>query len=540
VTFTKHNEGPNWRRTYFNRECWLLLVGPPLDHWFTEDINAAFSDIGKVLLWEKDLGNKGRILVKVRVTELVEIPKSIRFSEGDAAESESWTFSVEILQESLLGGGPADEDPLPGDGEDPHPLPNLQPLNPQLPQNPLPAVAEQDDLDDVGGWDHWAMGNDAANVAQPMDLDANQNLALNNLLDAVEAEELQMNHLYPAQLLSSDITVSSSEGANSVNNPAAQGSDSAQMEVQQPAGNIGLGAGLQNLIEAYHDDEGDSGSENSMGNMFMLDDINMMNPNEAHLQIGFVRTHFYPVENSVSHCFSQEGMEIWEKYFAPHISSTEESKGNLFHIPVSWFNFITLMLMTPEKFDWAVNFLNSPLWECIKEPIENESIISFFVPDKCVTQLAPSCKLSEISEEEMCMETPAAPMRKRKSKVPLVETEVRRSPRIVELNGGFKSHTNCQDNNCLTCNAAPPQLQNRIVKNLAVSFCKVAEDGIDSKLMKKTKLLGKGKVIAVQKKASIKEKGDKVASSSLGKDKTDIAAEGNSQQSKKKTYTQFK
>jgi hypothetical protein len=155
VSFTKHNEGANWRKTYFNRECWLLLVGPPLDHWFTEDINAAFSGIGKVITWEKDQGNKGRILAKVRVTELAEIPKSIRFSEGDAAESESWTFSVEVLQESLLGGGLADEDPLLGDGEDPHPLPNLNPINPQPPQNPLPAVTDQDnDIDDVGGWDH--------------------------------------------------------------------------------------------------------------------------------------------------------------------------------------------------------------------------------------------------------------------------------------------------------------------------------------------------------------------------------------------------
>jgi hypothetical protein len=109
-----------------------------------------------------------------------------------------------------------------------------------------------------------------------------------------------------------------------------------------------------------------------------------------------------------------------------------------------------------------------------------------------------------------------------------VSPEVRRSPRIVELNEGFKSHSNCQDNNCLTCNATPPHLPNRIVKNLAVSFCKVAEDGIDSKLMKKSKLIGKGKVVAVQKKASLKEKGDKVASSSLGKDKFDISAEGSS------------
>jgi hypothetical protein len=71
-------------------------------------------------------------------------------------------------------------------------------------------------------------------------------------------------------------------------------------------------------------------------------------------------------------------------------------------------------------------------------------------------------------------------------------------------------------------------LQNRIVKNLAISFCKVAEDGIDSKLMKKSKLFGKGKAVAVQKKTSLKEKGDKVASSTLGKDKFDIAAEGSS------------
>jgi hypothetical protein len=147
--------------------------------------------------------------------------------------------------------------------------------------------------------------------------------------------------------------------------------------------------------------------------------------------------------------------------------------------------------MTPKKFDWTVHFLNSSLWEFIKHPIENENIISFMVPDKCVAQQAPTCKLSEISDEESYMETPAAPVRKRKSKVPLVETEV-------------------------------------------------AEEGIDSKLMKKSKLSGKGKAVAVQKKASFKEKGDKDASSSLGRGKPDIAAEGCSQQNKKKPHSQSK
>jgi hypothetical protein len=75
---------------------------------------------------------------------------------------------------------------------------------------------------------------------------------------------------------------------------------------------------------------------------------------------------------------------------------------------------------------------------------------------------------------------------------------------------------------------------------LAISFCKVAEDGIDSKLMKKSKLSGKSKAVAVQKKASLKEKGDKDASSSMGRGKPDIAVEGCPQQNKKKPPSQSK
>ena len=105
VSFVKHNEGDNWRRAQFNNECWVMLVGPPLDHWHTEDLNAVFDDIGKVLLWERDPDQKGRILAKIRVTDLVEIPKSVRFTIGDLVESKSWTFSVEVLQSDLIGGG---------------------------------------------------------------------------------------------------------------------------------------------------------------------------------------------------------------------------------------------------------------------------------------------------------------------------------------------------------------------------------------------------------------------------------------------------
>jgi hypothetical protein len=90
--------------------------------------------------------------------------------------------------------------------------------------------------------------------------------------------------------------------------------------------------------------------------------------------------------------------------------------------------------------------------------------------------------------------TSLSPKRKsREGKVPLVESEVRRSPRLVLLYDGYKNHDNCVDKNCLTCNAAPPLINTKVVKNLAASFCKVQEEGLEGRLQKKNKLEAKKK-----------------------------------------------
>lgn len=32
ISFVRHNQGRNWRRVYFNQECWLMLMGLPGDY----------------------------------------------------------------------------------------------------------------------------------------------------------------------------------------------------------------------------------------------------------------------------------------------------------------------------------------------------------------------------------------------------------------------------------------------------------------------------------------------------------------------------
>ena len=83
----KHNQGRNWRRVHFNRTCWLLFVGVPFDFCNSEDIASAISKWGKIISWEREDALRGKILVKARVTELIEIigytkEKSLRKSHG--------------------------------------------------------------------------------------------------------------------------------------------------------------------------------------------------------------------------------------------------------------------------------------------------------------------------------------------------------------------------------------------------------------------------------------------------------------------------
>ena len=99
-----------------------------------------------------------------------------------------------------------------------------------------------------------------------------------------------------------------------------------------------------------------------------------------------------------------------------------------------------------------------------------------------------------------------------------MEDEVRRSPRLKAINNGFKK-SSCSSSGCLPCNAKPPQLPKKVVRNLASSFCKVNEELLDARLSKRNKMVDGEK----------KPNGDRGGSS-----KEEDAAKGSKKPDKKK------
>lgn len=129
-----------------------MLIGFPLDYWSLSYIHDAIKSFGRLLVWEKDINNLARIIIKVRVIDLELVPKSIQITDGDGFHSESWTVLCEIIFQSLLGAGPLGEDAPPADRGDSHPHPP-QNWNHPLPEPGFgaPANGEADPEGPVGG-----------------------------------------------------------------------------------------------------------------------------------------------------------------------------------------------------------------------------------------------------------------------------------------------------------------------------------------------------------------------------------------------------
>jgi hypothetical protein len=95
----RHNQGRNWRAMNFNRDCWLMLLGFPLDHWNNVSIQSAIASFGKVVIWENDRTNLARLLVRAQVTDLQDVPHFIVLSESEGFLGHSWTVQCKILEQ---------------------------------------------------------------------------------------------------------------------------------------------------------------------------------------------------------------------------------------------------------------------------------------------------------------------------------------------------------------------------------------------------------------------------------------------------------
>jgi hypothetical protein len=99
------------------------IVGIPSGLPFIRVLAGGYWFFWQINLVGKDRRNVYRTLLRVRVTSLEEVPQFIVFSEADGFLGDSWTVQCKIIQQTLLGGQPQDEDPVPVVPEDGQQLP---------------------------------------------------------------------------------------------------------------------------------------------------------------------------------------------------------------------------------------------------------------------------------------------------------------------------------------------------------------------------------------------------------------------------------
>jgi hypothetical protein len=130
VSFVRHDEALNYRRTPAGEERWILLIGFPLDYQTDATIAQACISIGQNLLWHDPSGNGSRVLVRVLLMNAALIPRSLVLRQM-GGQNGSWTVPVYLLRglaQAEAGSAPSVaiqmEDPIPPNGN-PHPLLDL-------------------------------------------------------------------------------------------------------------------------------------------------------------------------------------------------------------------------------------------------------------------------------------------------------------------------------------------------------------------------------------------------------------------------------
>jgi hypothetical protein len=337
ATFTavRHNDAWNHRALLFNHECWLMLLGFPLDYRSSEYLQAAIGSFGRLILWEEDRSNISRTLLRVRVTSLEEVPQFIVFSEAEGFAGDSWTVQCEIIQQLMLAGQAQDEDPIPPAPEDGHQLPLAffglgQPLPPagldlNFPPEPEGGVlpAQQDDLGQ-GEWDQWIVNEQHIQQDLQPPLPNEQH---------IQQDELQHSNQHSG--LSSD----SSFGAGQLAPPA-----NGHFAVN---GHAMIGNGMEINAAPFN---GPQEVDGPAPQVDQAQDLEVVPNNNQHqnLEMNFMLHQDWqpdPVFQMVEERNrAVQFSRLWAKFFAP-AGSTDHSVG----VPEKWAPFFLSNLLQPES-----------------------------------------------------------------------------------------------------------------------------------------------------------------------------------------------
>lgn len=79
--------------------------------------------------------------------------------------------------------------------------------------------------------------------------------------------------------------------------------------------------------------------------------------------------------NDMSHIalLGQEGAETWQKYFEPKADSKQ-----VIQVPIEWVNFLSVALLSSNKFEWAKKIITSQVWNFIIQGSESKMFKPFF------------------------------------------------------------------------------------------------------------------------------------------------------------------
>lgn len=122
ITVRRHDEARNFRSCAYIRQCWIMLLGFPLDFQSVDFVRASVAPFGRFLRWYEG-PNKSRLLAKCLILSPDCVPRNVVVSHGTTlgGSDRSWSVPVYMLNGQFPDGFPADEDPVPFDGN-PHPV----------------------------------------------------------------------------------------------------------------------------------------------------------------------------------------------------------------------------------------------------------------------------------------------------------------------------------------------------------------------------------------------------------------------------------